>query len=79
MIKATCKICGFEKEFEVKYAGKSFKCPSCTSPVKIEINEIVAEPKKVNVDITIRYEYADIARYQIDLCGPIGLYFEEKE
>ena len=46
MIKASCKICGFEKEFEDKFAGKTFKCPSCTTPVKIEQNELFEQPKK---------------------------------
>lgn len=52
MIKATCKICGFDKEFEDKYTGKTFKCPNCTSPVKIEINQIISDPKNVNEDFT---------------------------
>jgi len=46
MIKASCKICGFEKEFQDKFAGKIFKCPSCTTPVKIEPNDFIEEPKK---------------------------------
>lgn len=51
MIKATCKICGFEKNFEDKYAGKSFKCPSCTTPVKIELNVAIEEPKVENQEV----------------------------
>jgi hypothetical protein len=46
MIKASCKICGFEKEFQDKFAGKIFKCPSCTTPIKIEPNDFIEEPKK---------------------------------
>ncbi len=46
MIKASCKICGFEKEFQDKFAGKIFKCPSCTTPVKIELNDFIEEAKK---------------------------------
>ncbi len=52
MIKTTCKICGYDKEFGDKYAGKTFKCPNCTSPVKIEINQILSESKIINEDIT---------------------------
>jgi len=51
MIKATCKICGFEKSFEDKYSGKTFKCPSCTTPVKIEINVAIDEPKVENQEV----------------------------
>ena len=46
MIKASCKICGFEKEFQDKFSGKIFKCPSCTTPVKIEPNDLIEQPKK---------------------------------
>lgn len=46
MIKVSCKICGFEKEFQDKFAGKIFKCPSCTTPVKIEVNDLIEPPKK---------------------------------
>jgi predicted Zn-ribbon and HTH transcriptional regulator len=46
MIKASCKICGFEKEFQDKFACNIFKCPSCTAPVKIELNDFIEEAKK---------------------------------
>jgi uncharacterized Zn finger protein (UPF0148 family) len=36
MIKTTCKICGYDKEFRDIYVGKTFKCPNCKNSVKIE-------------------------------------------
>ena len=42
----TCPNCGFEKNFDDKYAGKKFKCPNCSTPVKIEIKALDEEPKK---------------------------------
>ena len=48
MIKASCKICGFEKEFLDKYIGKTFKCPSCTTLVKIEPIVSFEQPNKVS-------------------------------
>lgn len=51
MINATCKICGFEKTFEGKYAGKTFKCPNCTSPVKIEKIVPTEETKVENQEV----------------------------
>jgi hypothetical protein len=55
MIFTTCPNCGFEKNFDDKYAGKKFKCPNCSTPVKIEIKALDEEPKKdqeaINEDI----------------------------
>ncbi len=52
MIKATCKICGYEKNIDDKHVGKTFKCPSCTTPVKVEIEQIIEEPKKDAPEVT---------------------------
>jgi hypothetical protein len=37
MIQTECTKCGNKREFEDSYNGRKFKCPVCSSPVKIQI------------------------------------------
>jgi hypothetical protein len=36
MIETICSNCGNRKSFDEAHEGKTFKCPSCEEPVKIE-------------------------------------------
>ncbi|MBK9718831.1 MAG: LPXTG cell wall anchor domain-containing protein [Saprospiraceae bacterium] len=49
MIETICNNCGNKKSFEDSFMGRTFKCPNCSNPVKIEhlSNQIVTEPTSV--------------------------------
>lgn len=36
MIETVCSNCGNKKTFEDSFEGKTFKCPSCSNPVKVQ-------------------------------------------
>ena len=55
-------------------------CKNCKFYINKNLSPSLNECKKFGTTSSnknIKYEYADVARAQIDLCGHIGLYFEE--
>lgn len=49
MIKAVCNSCGYSREFDLKNAGRRFKCPKCAADVVIATQ---AEEKRHHVTDT---------------------------
>ena len=46
MIETICQNCGNQKLFEESFIGRTFKCPNCSQPVKIQnlSTELSTEP-----------------------------------
>jgi hypothetical protein len=51
MIETVCSVCGNKKSFEDSNIGRTFKCPNCSNPVKIEsVGSQLNEGTQVNLD-----------------------------
>ena len=61
MVETICPHCGNRKSFEDSHVGKTFRCPSCTNPVKIEYlgEQLSIEPTSLSSSLTDEIKRAE--------------------
>ena len=63
MIETICQSCGNKKTFEDSFIGRTFKCPICTNPVKVQN---VGFELKTNVTSETDSFAAEIAKAEVE-------------